>query len=215
MRIIKQSDHIVFLLHSDFAGLAVEFIDEISHQCDRVVEGRLLVALEVHFVHRVLVQAQPHHLLVSACLLLVGGPLRSQFFLGGEGGRGHAGPSVFGLVVVALMLQVHDHKFVLGLLKLALQSGHLFLVGLLVLLEFDLQEGQFLHGLFHPLLVLAEHGIGCSRFGLQSFVDVLKLDDFALELFELGFEVVAFPLDEFQLLLQRIGLRLLLFLGGG
>jgi len=54
-----------------------------------------------------------------------------------------------------LMLDVYNHELILSFLELTLQPGHLFLIGLLALLKFQLEESQFFHGFFYSLFVLA------------------------------------------------------------
>ena len=119
---------------------------------------------------------------------------------------------MLGLVVVFLVLDVQNHELVLSLFELTLESGDLLLIGLFALLKFQLEKSQFFHGFFDPLLILAEHAVGSSDLTLKGLVDVFEFDDFALELLELSFELISFPLDELQLLLEGASLRLLLLL---
>ena len=111
-----------------------------------------------------------------------------------------------------LMLDVQNHELILCLFELALESGNLLLIGLFALLKFQLEKSQFFHGFFDSLLILAEHAIGSSNLTLKGLIDIFEFDNFALELLELSFELISFPLDELQLLLEGTSLCLLLLL---
>jgi hypothetical protein len=98
------------------------------------------------------------------------------------------------------------------LLELAFEPGNLFLVGLLALFEFDLEKGEFFHSFLYSLFVFIEHTVGGSVFGLESFVDVFEFDNFFLEIFEFGFEIIPFSFDQLKFLLKDGSLVFFLFL---
>ena len=88
----------------------------------------------------------------------------------------------------------------------------MFLVGLLALFEFDLEKGEFFHSFLDSLFVLIKHAVGGSVLGLESFVDIFKFDNFFLEIFEFGFEIVPFSFDQLKFLLKYGSLVFFLFL---
>jgi hypothetical protein len=107
---------------------------------------------------------------------------------------------------------VQHIKLFLCLLELAFEPGNLFLIGLLALLEFDLEKRELFHCFLDSLFVFIKHTVGGSIFGLESFVDVFEFDDLFLEIFEFGFEIVSFSFDQLKFLFEDGCLVFFLFL---
>ena len=95
-----------------------------------------------------------------------------------------------------LVLEMKHVELLFGFLELPLEPGDLLLVGLFALLQLNLKQSELLHGFLDALLVFVQHAIGSSIFRLKGFVDILKFNDFFLEVLESGLEIVSLPLDQ-------------------
>lgn len=69
------------------------------------------------------------------------------------------------------------------------------MVGGLVFFQFSLQQSQFLHRLFHAMLVLAQHHLRSAVLVFQRLVIVLEFNYLLLKLVELCLEIVLLLLD--------------------
>lgn len=110
------------------------------------------------------------------------------------------------------MFYMQDHQLIFSLFKLAFKSGNLFLVIFFYLFQLQLQKCQFFHGFLNPLLILAEHAVSSPRLRLKCLVDVLELNNFALKVLKLGFELISLSFDQLKFLFQRVSLSFLFFL---